>query len=253
MARDPKTYTAGLHKEAFELYAEKHNLSAVCTDLDVAYSTITSWSKDFRCPFGCPWHGYEKLLEERTRVLRGQVQLLENGITDDDARRIAAESQLNQTPQKLAVKNSLLKVVKSDLERLAQLELLYNKTYWTITGIPLVVGEMDLGDQKIHLEDMYAHGMNALSFDSGLKALLTILAQIDVLKKRLGLISDNAGDDPDTKRAKEEEAKPLNIKDLAKLKQQFQKTEPEELAVMLSQMEKDHRDKQVVEAVVVNG
>lgn len=251
MARDSKTYTASLHKEAFEIYCRTHLVSKVEIELDIPYATALAWYREgFKCPFGCPYHNYTALLEERTRVLKGQVKLLESGIDDEDARRIAAESQLNQTTNKLAVKNSLLKVVKSDLERLAQLELLYNKVYFAITGIALVVGELDLGDQKIRLEEMYAQGMNTTSFDSGMKSLLTILGQIDVLKKRLGLISDDNGDAPDTKR--EEEAKPLDLKDLQKLKQQFVKTEPEELAVMLSQMEKDQRDKQAVEALAVS-
>src|SRR5436190_23428803 len=127
MARSPSSYTAALHKECFEKFALRPNISAISTEMDIVYTTVLAWSKEFRCPLGCPWHNYAALLEERTRVLKGQMSLIEQGVGDNEVRRIAAESALNQNPQKKEVKNALLKVVKTDLDRLAQLELLYNK------------------------------------------------------------------------------------------------------------------------------
>lgn len=256
MARDKTNFTAENHKQAFEIYAKHRQFAAVEKELrhtGVSYDIIRTWAKDgFRCPFGCPWHNWASLLEERAKVVRSQVKLIENGVGESETLRVAAESELNKVPQKNEVKNGLLKVVKSDLERLAQLELLYNKAYFKLTGIALVVGDMDLGEQKIHLEEMYEKGLNPETFSGGIRDLSTLLGQIDTLKKRLGLIAEDGREVEDPKKDVEE-VRPLNVRDLVKLKEQMLNTDPENLAVMISQMDKDRRDQKIVEGALAGG
>lgn len=250
MARIAAPNTAAAHKEAFEIYARTQNFTKVSEEMGETYSLILSWAKEgYRCQFACPFHNWPELLKERTKVLSTQVSLLENKVDDAEVRRVVAESQVNKTPQKLEVKNSLLKVVKSDLERLAQLEVLYNKTYFALTGIPLAVGEMELGEHKIHLEEMYSQGMNPGDWDSGLKSLDKILTQIDNLKKRLGLVAEAETANPNNPE-KPPEDKPVTIAELLKIKQRLADTDPGTLAVLASQVRKEE---QALEVLTTNG
>jgi len=64
MAR--RLYTEEDHRKAYIVWLKEGTFGGVSNHAGMPTPpTIKSWSKDdYRCPFGCKWHGYERLREE---------------------------------------------------------------------------------------------------------------------------------------------------------------------------------------------
>lgn len=251
--------TSEHHRIAFEAYFETRNWTSAMKAAGCSYPTVFRWAADYRCEHNCPYHRWDALIQEREKIAKEQLALQDRGIHDpiSHGRVIssATAERFNGTAFPITStqrkKAALIGIAKSDVERLAQLELLYNKIFYDLTGIPLAY-QTYLDSQGstvgMDLEDIYGKGIHADSLKTAINALTAILAEIDKIKKRAGLI-DETGRDTTSEKVEEEQkaAKQLSLHDLREIRDRLEVTPPEELAMMRAVLQSEQHTVQAFE------
>ena len=197
------------HKEAFELYTKLKSYRGVARELSVDKHTIKRWATgDIMCH--CPYHNWDRLIAEREKVEEIRRQCAENGITDPlEVEQAILDSEPCQisVPEIPEIKEVVSgrgtpsqwkATLRSDLERLSHLELLYAKVFFHLTGVVLdhsilmsiCSGELDDDalerEIKKYLNDP-GNGLQPTNMEQCMNVMFKIIAQIDVFKERLGL------------------------------------------------------------------
>ena len=76
-------YTAEDHRKAFETWYETRNMAEVASSLGANYLTPRRWrDADFNCSWSCPYHDWDKLMDERDAALHARAQLVNGGNVD---------------------------------------------------------------------------------------------------------------------------------------------------------------------------
>jgi hypothetical protein len=242
------SFTAEHHQKAFELFFLNRNWKATAEALETTSHTIYSWSRPiFQCKENCPYHGWDSLIEERTKIQKAQLDAHVRGAQDPLSQgsliHMNADSHVpvSMTPAE-AQQSALIGIHKSEVERLTQLELLYNKVFFDLTGIPLAYSQFkDLAAASLALKDIYNAGLHATTFREATNALSTILGEIEKCKRRLGLI-DQAGkvtEAPLEEKVSKQEK--LTLQDLRNIRNKIDATTPEELEMMRQQFASEQR------------
>lgn len=191
-------YNAAHHQQAFELYFQTRSFNKVSTQLELTYSTIFRWSeKDFPCKFGCPYHNWKALIEERERVSKAQIQLIQDRdfdpITSDAAIRQAIDNPNRLAPFNPEAHPTSHAVYRPDLERLAHWEYLYGKVFFDLTGMALDYAHVKR-DVSVSIEQVYAKGMRIQSAEAALRSLAIIEDHITAIRQRLCMIKADGED-----------------------------------------------------------
>lgn len=246
-----KTYSASDHQRAFEVYYTSKVWSRVSDVIGCTYATVFRWAdKSFPCQEGCPWHGWEELIKERDRVLHAQMAAMDTGGL------IAADRASIETTKQMTVKKrqAIFQLLKSDVDRIAHLELLYSKTFYELTGIPLDKNFFqDRDGNLIDMDQIYGQGKTVRDLEAGMRTLSLIMDQIDQLKVRAGLV-DESGQDKSHLQLETGDPKdrPLSLHDLREMKHRLENTSPEQLQAMKAIIDADSKAIAGVESVGTN-
>lgn len=189
----PKTLQGpDLHRKAFEVFYETRNKSAAGRAAGVTYVTIMNWAYEgYNCRFGCPWHGWDKLIEEKEAALTAQMKMLDQGIYDPvRIEKGMQDAARNPNAERMFAIN---KVVRSDMERIGHYEYLYAKVFFHLTGISVAPDNADgftseqLDEHCNKYLDKYKQGLILTNFEAGMRVLNSIVDKIKELRNDLGV------------------------------------------------------------------
>jgi hypothetical protein len=179
------------HQRAFELYLEHRSYGKVCAIMGIStLFTVQNWgSKDYRCQYGCPWHDYQRLLEERAQVSSKAIDLIERGVSSEQELLDRATAEIRKkfrtAQDKKLMMEQIQLLVRSDLERLSHWEYLYGKVYFDLTGIALPYEQLvDSDKYTLDPRKQYAKGLSVTDFTKGVYLLKEIQNKIDEIKNR---------------------------------------------------------------------
>ena len=239
-----KTYTAEQHQKAFEVWYRTRNWSTVSKELGTTWTTAKRWGEsDYPCQWSCPWHDYDKLMDERDAAHQARVELLEQGNMDPVAHDMAirdaiAKPRAKADPTKV-YNSAPLKICRSDLERMGHWEFLWSKVYFHATGIVTSWSEFQGQDtmpefERLELQekirDALGGGLAATSLESAVRMLKMIQDQLDNLQgARRRTADDKPGSPKNT----------MTIEALRKLKRTIKTTSQPKLVSLLNSPEHD--------------
>lgn len=231
-----KNYGINEHRRAFELYKELRTLAAVSEKMEIPYSTIQRWnSANFSCP--CPWHNWPLLMQ---KVDSGEDAVLSlSPLQQMDPLMVDAAVRGEDLPKRETI------LTRSDLERLGELEFLWAKFYYEITGIVLDVstlidaGGLDTKEATDEMTKKYLRGgLPCKSADTATRTLLAIGHEIEEVKERLGLTTAARKGDV-TKESTEKQE--MTMDDLHRIKEMLANTSPDKLKAMKDLMASEER------------
>lgn len=237
-------HTAEDHRIAFEAwYAAKYNYQKAADAAGTSYQTVFRWSEEFYvCMEKCPWHNWDKLKEERERATAARMELIEQGNFDPIAHAAAMQASIKD---KAASRRKVIRnLVRSDIERLAHLELIYAKVFFETTGVPLdytqVVDPNSIGFDP---NTLMKHTLEFKNAEGKINALIKLIDAMRNLKISAGLLSADGvpvqEEEELTPQQELEQNKPLTIEDLRKIREKLAKEDPHKLAAMASIIQAD--------------
>lgn len=220
MAR--KVYTAEQHRTAFETWYETRNYSAAAKSVDANYLTPRRWAtEDYDCQYNCPYHSWNRLMDERDAALQVRHTLIQQGNLDPVQHDIAMRQAVSD-PGPKGQNPPVMRIIRSDLERLHHWELLYSKVYYDLTGLALDYGSI----KEDYARKQYQMGLHVTNAESGIRMLKTIQEQIDLLQG-----SDRRSQRVSSASPAREQ---LTLQQLRKMRQLAQNTPPQKLQTMMS-------------------
>lgn len=190
-------YSAADHQKAYETFRETGNLAAAARAVACTYPTATQWSlASYRCPHGCPYHNWKELAAAANVALQAKVDLLDRGVFNpvvhEQAMKAAVTKALPKEPSRLDLANA---IIRDDLQRLANWELLYRKVFFDLTGIPLdfdqisstAAGFINLEERikEKAMQEVYSRGCRTVNMESGVRNLQIIEAEIEKIRDRI--------------------------------------------------------------------
>jgi hypothetical protein len=187
------TYTPDDHRRAFEAYYRLRNAREVADSLGIPYVTVTRWQgKNVTC--SCPWHNWKDLVAQREVVDAAKLTLPSpDPLATDALLRAPMGTIVGTDAQSVADSRALQsQIVRSDAERLMQLEFLWSKMYYDLTGLvvdhsALVEASAGMSETQESQVAAYTRGLRCKTADAALRALLQIADKIEELKAKLGL------------------------------------------------------------------
>ena len=184
-----KAYTADDHKTAFNIWCKSRNLTEVSRHFKCDWGTPKNWMQhDYPCAFNCPWHGWRELVEEKERAHTAKLTLLNHGVGDpvshDQALR---EAIANPNGKRIEAVDAL---VRSDLERVGVLELVWSKIVYDMTGQVTdwrhlraagPGGMTTDAEMDEKLKEVLRGGLHVTSLKDGVGMLKTLRAEIEAI------------------------------------------------------------------------
>lgn len=225
----PKTgtrpYNADDHRRAFEIYVESRSYNVVSTKIGCMLVTATRWSQeDYPCPYGCPFHGWVRLLKERSETIKAQFDPAE--VVPLLSPQAMAESVSGALKARFS-NEEICKIVFSNVERLQHWELLYAKVYYDLTGIQLDVPNIAISDLRGESRRAFTEGLHITTFAEGVKMLAHIEDKIENLRTSLDIPRHDEAPTKDTPQK-------LSISELRRLKVNVETAPPEEVVQLIS-------------------
>lgn len=207
-------YTSDDHKAAFEAYMEIPTWVHVSRVVDIAPNKAAWWgSPSFKCKEGCPYHNYPALLREREVAVNENILILERGEgTESSSRAIVKRivDENHNTNYVSGLIETLNKIVRSDLDRIAHWEYIYGMVFSQLTGLELSYDLITDRDGRLKADSRdYIKGMRIDKAEKCIYLLSHIQEQIEKLRCRVA---------PDTTGVANESQEPrLKIEDLRAL------------------------------------
>lgn len=228
-AHQPR-YTEDDHRRAFEIWLVNGSYREVEVKSGIPMYAAVAWAKaEYTCRFGCPWHGWEHLREAQKKAVRKELAPVA-----EKREREFSMAQAPAAPKPPSRYELVRRIVRSDLERLAQLEVLYAKAFYDATGVNLGVPQL-IDDQGnvIQAEEILRRfagsGVKSKSYEQAIRCVSMILSEINKILDSSGL-----------RRAKPEDETPaaassVSVEDLSieevrhvrELHQRYLQTSPE--------------------------
>lgn len=206
--------------------------------MGVNQATLRRWrGKDFSC--SCPWHNWDELVVQREHALKERMDLLDDGIEDpvqhhNALMNIDTDQPLTEEESRRVRKE--LTIIRSDLERIKQLERLFSKLYFHATGIVLDYDTLLDLDENMETEDDVREfllddtrgGLQPKNLEGCVRVLLSVMEKINELKVELGIrgrtrVSTSKDGDGEVKEETRtvEENRPVTINDLRSIRDQI--------------------------------
>lgn len=239
-------YGSEHHKQAFEIWREARTFTRVGEMMDIGLDTVRAWSKaDFNCLQGCQWHNWEKLVADEALALSRRMQLYEEGNVDPIAHNVATQDVMRsdeRNPKLQKARREVMdKLVRSDLERAAQWELLWSKVYFQVTGICLDHRTVIVEGKDVQTGELYAQGLKVTNMEGGIRALFTVQSQIDKLKERMGVYKSDVKKDEDEKVGEKDfDVETLSIEEVRKFQQLVENTPPDQLELLKRMLKREN-------------
>lgn len=255
-------YTPADHQKAFELWHESRNLSKVAELIGCEYTTIRDWRLDtYTCRWHCPWHGWERISNERQMALEARFKLVEAGNVDpvahSNAMMAAVENKNGEQPDSYTRRLMAVDtIVRSDLEVISHFELLYGKLFQQITGLTIdhggIHGLPEKGDRYKQLEILYNNGtLKAKGLEDAIKSMMAVRDFIKKLQEDLGIKKHTQHQDTATRVIVEdpevaEANKELTIEELRKFRGMLEHTPPDKIEQVKQMMKADDSQVELV-------
>lgn len=232
LSQDPPKiarYSEKDHKVAFDTWLHAGTYTAAANQISADSALVRMWSRDeYVCPFGCPWHGWDRLKDAHQEGMRKELAL----VVEKQERDLAAAQK--PRPPKPPSRHELVKrTVRSDMERLAQLEVLYARAFHEATGVRLSCpqliddqGKVITTDEILQLFDQAT--AKSKSFEQAVRCISMILTEINRILDASGLRKATAKEE--TPEADTLNVAELSIDDVRKVRelhQRFLQTPPE--------------------------
>ena len=256
-----KRYTDRHHKLAFETWYETGSWTRAQEALGgnpALGTTIRRWAKlDFRCRYGCPYHGWENLKAEKQKAIDTHVGPLVAVQNEKANNAIAA---VNPPPPPLRA-GAVDSIIRSDLERLAHLEILYAKAFYHATGISISCPALVDADGNVKsttdIQDHFtAKGTKPQSFEQSCKTVLSLVDRIALFAAESGLRRRHSSDRQASKElgvTPPDETKRLDIESLRQMKgilNQLEAASPDERAALIQTMRSEQT---IIDAQLTDG
>lgn len=220
-------YTAEDHKTAFGIWCDSRNLTEVSRHFECDWGTPKRWmQRDYPCAHNCPWHGWTELLEEKDRAHSAKLTLLNQGIGDPVAHDQALrEAIANPDSPRVEAVDAL---VRSDLERVGVLELVWSKTVYDMTGQVTdwkhFRGGMTTSvEMEAKLKEILRGGLHVTSLKDGVNMLKILRSEIEAIVGNARVAASKTTSIEDERTSRE---------DLRRLKILVQNKSPEELKAL---------------------
>jgi hypothetical protein len=195
--RKPKTHVhdAEMHKKAYEVYRLSKNLSDVQRTMGLTYDTVLRWKQaNLVCSWGCPYHGWDELVEQELNVMAAKEKAIAAGITDPAEQQRAMEIALaNKTPFQAPAPTEremkrAVKMVITEEQMLGHWRHLYAKAYFDLTGVVMdfeTLLEDSTGTTSLYKEELFKKGLRFTSSEQGMRTLGYIMDKIKELERRI--------------------------------------------------------------------
>lgn len=237
-----KSHSEEVHQKAFHAWYDSKNMAEAARQAGVAYATVHRWSEEtFPCEHGCPWHGWNALAEARDKALKNRLSLLEQGNVDplDHDVAVHESSKGHHFDRKMA----FLSLIRSDIERIAHLEVLYGAVFYQLTGIPTgLPATTTLNGEEVDLKYVLENAPKSVSnMERGISALQQIVTMIEDMKQKAGVV-DKHGQTKlreEIEEESEQEDRPLALEDLRKLKKFAENTSPDRMIALRAMLDAD--------------
>jgi len=180
-------HTKADHQVAFETWVETHNWTTTAQKSNAAYETPRRWAKaDYRCEFGCAWHGWDRLEKEKNQAHAAQAALVQSGNFDPVAHDMAIRAVLTGGDFSPSHQEAIRKTVRTDLERAAQWEFIYAKAFFLATGQVIQwhtfqEGSLPTGVEE-SMQDALRGGLSPSSFEQCVKTMKICEEQINQIR-----------------------------------------------------------------------
>lgn len=255
------------HRVAFEEFERTRSKRAVSKTIGCEYRTVMAWAaEDYKCTYMCPWHGWDKLLEERNKALDAKLACIETGNFDPVAHDKAVTEAVQHSETRACTtasrRQAVETLVRSDIERIAHLEFLYNQVFFQATGltldhpslvshfgdhvVPTAIKPGDLNEQQLR-EAIYSKStLRCTNLSSAINTLVQLTDQIDKLRESLG-VKKKPLISPAEEHEEHEvhevlpgvETQKLSLEDLRKFRDMVQATPSEHLELLRRAMRAD--------------
>ena len=175
------TYTQDDHKKAFVAFRDTGNLSSVSRAYEISQPTLNKWRADkFICPFGCPYHGWDSLIQEGRRVSDAKTDLISQSNFDPVATGNMIESIVGEKPL-LAEVSPTVQVTLTERQRLAHWYYVYCHVFHQISGIALdhlTLHDSLSGELRIQAQTRYERGLRLNNAADAIRVLALAQDQI---------------------------------------------------------------------------
>lgn len=224
----PPVYTADDHKRAYLAWrAAGGKITEVERNQNISGPTLRNWRGDsFVCPFGCPYHGWEKLEEESRRVADGKSELVAKGNFDPVATGNMIEAIVGERPV-IADTTNATPMVLTERQRLAHWYYVYCHVFYQLTEIPLdhlTLKDALSGTFRVQATDRYGKGLRFTNAADAVRVLAVCGDQIRTLEASInGFVPGGQG------------MKQINVQP----KDPLEQMSPTQLRDMITQLKKD--------------
>lgn len=229
-----KTFTVEDHERAFAIYYETRVWTRVTEALDCAGQTVYNWSKsEYKCPYGCPWHDWDKLIADKDRLMAVHSQLIEDGNLDPLAHDRASRNHLDVQKPRVNRRAAILQLMTSDLERLQHLQILYNKLYYEMTGVQLgldITGGRYGGKDLV---EIYKQGLKCETTGEAMRCFKMICDEIDKIRLRNNALDSQQPEEENV------DKKPLTLAELRNIKDRLAQTSPDQMEMLRSTLARE--------------
>lgn len=222
-----KDYRPKDHRNAYEAWvAQNRSMTKAESQTKVPRQTLYRWAKGtFSCEYGCPYHGWDDLSEKEIAAKTARLNLIEKGNHNPVDHAVAMREAVH-FPVKDTSKNFVLDHVDGDLEMAAQLQLIYNKGFYHITGLALDFPSLYENLQGLGVEtiqEFYGDGsrVKPSGYGDTVRTLLQLMDKIDQLTGRGAFrqMSDAEKGNIET----EKNMRTLTVEDIMKLRSEAKK------------------------------
>lgn len=229
------SFTAEDHKKAFDAFYQHGTFSKVIEAVGITHQTAQNWSlATYRCPSGCPWHDWPRLVAERKSMNMARASLLEKGVVDPISHQEAAKNALVNVPDKR--REAAEAFLKSDLEILQHYEFCYNRIFYDLTGIKLDFQLMkDAQGEWIPIEKFLVDGLHLETASEAIRLMGMVRDRIDAIKMRMGISKPLE----EKKIEGDTTAKAVSLQDLREMKEKLKNTDPEVLKLMANALKRE--------------
>ena len=181
----PNIFSAVEHQKAYEVWCACGSIKEAATTIGCNYATALKWAGDeYDCPHGCPYHNWEELFRLQNSSKKGLVTISD---TNNLAKNMSKLVPMNEQKNEISRKDCVRALIRSDLERILDLEYMYCKTYYDATGMVLpnkcLVDEHGNPRSQEELESYYKLGRKSRDIESAIRALKMINIQIRELAR----------------------------------------------------------------------
>jgi hypothetical protein len=183
-------YAREHHERAFDIYYKTRSKKQVAREMKITAATVASWATpEFKCSFGCQWHGWDRLAKQREAAIKARMREISRGnINPLNEQKVMehAIAAVEDGTDPIVLQNTfppIMDLVRDDFHRIQDWETIYAKAFYDATGISLTYAQIIGGVvEKTQEEDLWKAGKHASNFESAVRIMAHAQNQIDKIR-----------------------------------------------------------------------